>query len=594
MPSIWKISAEDTCATGESDRVARPAAYAVWAVLGASLLVHLWFIPLPGHRGDLALFDKWMRAALRFGVVHLREHTWCDYPPGYLYLLKAVGLLWTTVSGLSLPPPGSPTQRLLLKLIPTGADLGAAYVLYRIAAARRGPGAALAVCAAYAFNPAMLFNSAVWGQADSLIAFLLLLSVWAVSRSRIASGFAVWAAAVSVKLQAVVVLPALLLSTYRVEGGKGILNACWGAAGALLLVLFPFYWAQTIGSVITIVRTASGRYPFLSLYALNVWWFFAGSQSRWTSDAMRAGNGLLSYYTLGILMLGIATGLILVRLSRQLRGGQDPAPALFAACGLQVLAFYLFPTEMHERYIVPALVLFAAAAIWTPGLWWAYGLASVGTFVSLTSTLALRYPKQLGTIGALLPATPGQMLLLSGLFIALFGVVLFWTSDRVFQVTALGALAVATTTIVAVTRLPLRGPQRLCDWEPIEQSRSDSLHHDSAVNGGPLSVHGLRFRHGMGMPVPSSATFHLNRAFRVFDTVFAIDDAANSKRPVRFRVLVDNQLRYESEDDPLGVAVPQHVTLSVEGANLLTLEVLGTGRYQHQSAADWLEPTLLR
>src|SRR5262249_28669434 len=140
-------------------------------LLCGALVVHLLFITAPGWVFDVENFGTWMRLGIERGVTHVSEGVQCIYPPGYLYLLKGVGLLWLGLARAPLPVPGSAWPRFLVKIIPTLANVAPAGVLYRLAWTQVGERAtvnrrrALIVMAAYAFNPAMVFISAVWGQA---------------------------------------------------------------------------------------------------------------------------------------------------------------------------------------------------------------------------------------------------------------------------------------------------------------------------------------------------------------------------------------------------------------------------------------------
>src|SRR5262245_13312680 len=76
---------------------------AAWFILAGALLAHAVLLPSAGYERDLYWFDTWMRTALEHGVAQVSAKVWCDYPPGYLYLLEAKGLLWTFLTGGPLP-----------------------------------------------------------------------------------------------------------------------------------------------------------------------------------------------------------------------------------------------------------------------------------------------------------------------------------------------------------------------------------------------------------------------------------------------------------------------------------------------------------
>src|SRR5690348_12505172 len=233
-----------------------------------------------------------MHAAEEYGVAHVSENADCDYPPGYLYVLRGVALLWHLATGTEVPESGTLAARLLVKLPSVMADLVGAALLYEIGRTRVGDRAAVRIMAAYAFNPAMILNGAVWGQADSLVAVLVLLAAWAVWNGRCAIGFAIASLAVLTKLQTAVVLAPLLLVAWLRYRGDGLRGAYRGAGPAALAILLPFFWAGDVDSVFTTAFAATRRYPFISMNAHNVWWIVGGASSINISDAMRVGNAL--------------------------------------------------------------------------------------------------------------------------------------------------------------------------------------------------------------------------------------------------------------------------------------------------------------
>ena len=571
----------------ECSRAAWRGRLEFWIGLGVALLVHLALLPNRGFTADLHAFDSWMRAALDYGVAHISEHVWCDYLPGYLYLLKAVGLLWKGATGQPPPPFGSATQQMLLKAIPALADLGGAWVLYRIAGTRLRPAAAAAIGISYALNPAILFNSAVWGQADSVIALLMLLAVWSIGCGRVAAGFAVAAAALMVKPQAVVIVPALALGALYVRGWRALIAAPLAVVLASVVLLLPFFTAGRIGWVLQMVDLAVGHFPVVSMNAHNVWWLVWGKESPHTSDMMRFGNALFSYRALGTIMLGVMTLLVLWRMWVGLRTRPgEPLPVLCEAGALQVLAFYLFPTEMHERYIVPALIFLAATAIWKPRVAWVYALTSATTLLSLACVFP-EYTPVLRDSHAVPYAA-------STVFIALFLVLLMWTPDRRFRDLAPILVLLCASATLGAASISLTAPQRLCDWSPIGWEQGwGRLQIDRSVGGRPLSVGGRTYEHGFGTHAASRISYHLNGAFRIFDTGLGIDDEANHGQKVRFRIIVDRNVLYDS-GDLSGPDTLRRATVPVGGAEFLSLQVLDGGDGINSDHADWLDPVLQR
>ena len=273
---------------------------------------------------------------------------------------------------------------------------------------------------------------------------------------------------------------------------------------------------RQVEPIISAATGAVGRYPHISMNAHNLWWIIGGKESPSISDAQRIGNAVMSYHDIGLLIFGFVTLLILWKLWRDLHRKQsaDPAQAMFLAATLEMTAFYLFPTQMHERYIVPAIITFGALCILRPGMWWLYCVFSLSVFVSLASTLQAAYPGSLGIFGRLFPEGREETYILSALFLIIFFILLFRTKDRRFVFFSLvSALILAATVAIAVS-VPYKKYRGLSDWKPVEQRQGwGTLRVNRTVDDHRLSVAGFIFRHGIGTHANSRLTYHLNRAF---------------------------------------------------------------------------------
>ena len=570
--------------------------FLIWVILGAAFLLRLFFIPAPGYERDIYWFGTWMRTALEHGVSRVSQFVWCDYPPGYLYLLKIIGFLWKMLTGSPIPADNTFAMRFLVKIIPTLADILGAYALYRIAKPRVSRKMSIMVLIFYAFNPAAVFNSAVWGQVDSLTALLVIVSIWSLINRKISLSFGFAAIAVFVKFQAVVLIPILFIGAFFLEKERGIREAFKGGAIASLVMMLPFFWVNRAESVISVAFSAVGRYPYISLNAHNLWWLVGGTSSPSISDARRIGNAVLSYHDIGMIIFIFATMLIMWRLWRDLRRTppEDPAPALFLAATLEMMAFYLFPTQMHERYIVPAIITMAALCIWKPGAWWLYVTLSLGVFISLATTLKSAYPSGLGTFNEAFPAGRQETYVLSVIFLAIFAILFFRTKDKRFAFFSVALSGILAVLIAVYISLPLKRSQLLSEWEPIEKRQEwGELHRNRTVDDRRLSVAGFIFRHGIGTHAHSKITYHLNRAFHEFGTAFGIDDEANRGQKIQFRILSDGVVLYDSGPSN-SWGWPKHTRVNISGAEYLTLEVLDGGDGINYDHADWLEPKLFR
>jgi hypothetical protein len=228
-----------------------------------------------------------------------------------------------------------------------------------------------------------------------------------------------------------------------------------------------------------------------------------------------------------------------------------------------------------------------------------YATCSATVLVSLASTLNRYYPANaaypgLDWLAVMLRADHKETFALSIVFLSLFVVLLLWLPDRRFRILAPLLAGVVAILVAAVASVPIHGSEPLYKWRPVAQSQDWGVaKQNHSVDDHRLTAHGFLFRHGIGTHANSRLTYHVNDAFRALDTAFALDDEANRGQRVRFRILADGAVRYDSSDI-IGFTLPHHVVVPLVGVQFLTLEVLDGGDGINFDHADWLEPVLVR
>ena len=416
---------------------------AILVVLVAGLVVRLLLATFPTFGIDFGLFQFWSN---QMAIHHIEGVGWTggpwnfyegdffiDYAPGYLYVLWLVGELNQIFTFTN------DQYEYVLKLPSIAADLASIYLLYRVLENQRielRVGAALA----YALFPVALFIGAVWGQVDSLLGCLLLLSVYWIGRDRPVAGGVAFALAFLVKPQAIAALPFLafwIMKSYpprRVPVGVGlpvlaglslffvgagvsiwrylvddqgtnlVLALAASGLGAALLAIgyvtlrsesadpggaahglpryvlvppkvwYPAFLAPAVVLLLAItpffvlkpwefmdrLQASANVYPYASFHAYNFWGVFRYNQP---DNVEYLG---LSYQIWGILLFAFTAFFIIYSL-REAKG----MGALALGTGLCVVAFFMFITRMHERYLFPAfLPLLAACVIYNSAWLW--------------------------------------------------------------------------------------------------------------------------------------------------------------------------------------------------------------------------------
>src|SRR5258708_5583625 len=119
---------------------------------------------------DQNTFIAWSLRLSQVGFSKFYIGNWSDYLPGYLYILDFLAKIANTNT--------IPTT-LLYKLPAIISDVGTGYLIYRIVTKLKGKHWGLISATLYLFNPAVIANSALWGQVDGFTAFFSILALYA-------------------------------------------------------------------------------------------------------------------------------------------------------------------------------------------------------------------------------------------------------------------------------------------------------------------------------------------------------------------------------------------------------------------------------
>ena len=116
---------------GGTVRAAARQGSAVWALpalLLSGLIVRLFFINNEGFKTDISTYDAWAISLAQHGFGSFYSTIgFADYPPGYFYILAAIGHVWQTF--FSAHDAGYTVLRDLVKVPAILADLGVGALL---------------------------------------------------------------------------------------------------------------------------------------------------------------------------------------------------------------------------------------------------------------------------------------------------------------------------------------------------------------------------------------------------------------------------------------------------------------------------------
>lgn len=361
-----------------------PAWLPLTLLVSAALAVRLALMPyhayLPGGSMDEHFWTAWMQAIHEHGVLNVFTTTKTNYV-GYQWALWALSLVYGWAGG-SYDQAG-PWLHLLVKTPSVLADVLLIVVTWHATSALAGDGQrarrlALTAAAVIAFQPAVLYDGAVWAQTDASVSVAMLAAVLLVARGRPGAGWAVWAVGFLIKPQPVLLVPVLAALTLRTDGWRGIARG-GGAAGAVAaVVLGPWIAHGDLHRVTTAYGALMGSdYGRLSVSAWNTWWFADRFTHAAPEDAVAAAP-FLTYRMLGLLLSLCAAAIA----AGYLWACTDLRRALIAGAYM-ALAFYMLPMSTHERYLFPYLALLLPVAATERRWLWLYVPASCSLFLNM-------------------------------------------------------------------------------------------------------------------------------------------------------------------------------------------------------------------
>ena len=380
------------------------------------------------YSGDVSNHIIWGKDAVDQGLQGLYErnfeklygHTSPNYPPltilifAFLYLIK--NWIYQIAWFLNLRFPIFPSNLIfllkefdyypyLLKLPAIFADIGIAYISYLFLNKIRVKNQVTnkLITLFILFNPAYFYNSAYWGQTDSIPLFFLLVSFYIlIYQKKFLTSAILFTLGLLSKQTIIIFIPLYLIVLFHLSnlsrhsdpelvegeessdppaGGKRKLRFGMSNVPSLdfsvtsflrndslrsfiivSLVTFIIFWLFflpfyqngnpllfPLTTYLNKIILVSGL-PFTSNHAFNFWYLLTGSRTTLASSKFIFN---ISYEILGYLVTGIISFLILFRLC--IRSQNNYIRNFFYAGFLIPLTSFIFLTKIHERHLIVTL-----------------------------------------------------------------------------------------------------------------------------------------------------------------------------------------------------------------------------------------------
>jgi Gpi18-like mannosyltransferase len=244
------------------------------------------------------------------------------------------------------------------------------------------------------FNIAFLYDSYLWGQLDIFVDFFVLFALYfALVKKPTASAIA-FLMALNCKPQAFPFLPFfLILIGLQIPNIKRLFRLILILFITQVVLILPFVIFGQGASLLNVFASTTGYFPIVSINAFNFWVLVFVRQYAGDISDLATFMGI-SYRIWGLALFGLSSLLVLIPVFKntlRLRKEhfsfklRDVSFYALSVCMI-AFSFFMFTTQMHERYLDAAIVFAGVYAI-TSKRYLFYGLISFVYFLNINELL---------------------------------------------------------------------------------------------------------------------------------------------------------------------------------------------------------------
>lgn len=345
-----------------------------------------------GGHSDLHINTQWGLSAVHFGLVESYEkqisqaYMTPNYPPLSLYIFETMTKIYMS-NPLGLEA-GSYEQLVRAMKIPAiAADLLTAGIIVLLLARLTRLPLALLGGAVHWANPAVMYNSVYWGQTDSIFTLFIVLSYLSHIKNRPWLTGICGALAFLCKPQAVIVAPVLFVMVCLRK--RNILPCIAGFVATFLMSCVPFVTAGKFSALRNMYLNSIDFYTHISVNAYNFWWMLMGKDAYTRHDTTQV-LGSLSAKTVGMTLFIGTYALVCAIYVLKMREEKDKKLKEYFSCmalSACYFSFFLFSTQMHERYLFVAMPFLCVVALYRKEFIVPYVLSSLGYLFNMSNIL---------------------------------------------------------------------------------------------------------------------------------------------------------------------------------------------------------------
>jgi Gpi18-like mannosyltransferase len=347
------------------------------------LRISLIFI---GYHGDLNNQISWGNSLYQNGTIDFYERESWEYsapnqPPLTLLMLGSMSALWDVIhrfvwyanNSISVFPSAfiwfweEKGIILLMKLPSVIADILIGYYIYKYLKTHgNSERKSILVAAVWLFNPIVWYNSSVWGQTDSIVNLLGVLSVFSLLHKKL--NWSVFWFTLSILFKGSLLYFAPILIAVAWFQKYKLKDYCVSAIYALVSLVLTSLWFHPQIDLLNWIydlytkRFIPGEIGYLTANAFNLWWI------------IDSGNTLDSNLFFGIeaRLLGFVLPIVTILISIIFLRKKHTSQNVFVALSVISITVFLFMTRIHERYLYPFFPYATILLAYINRLWLVY------------------------------------------------------------------------------------------------------------------------------------------------------------------------------------------------------------------------------
>lgn len=318
-------------------------------IISFSYILRLVISLRGGHHYDLDYYIDWSNGLWQNGIFSAYSTIESlDYPPLFLFPLYIVGFIRNLPFINQFPE----LEIIILKMWQVIFDVATIILIY-IVLKKYNQVLTIILSCTWALNPTIILNSSFWGQTDSIMIFLILLSFYFLESDKPIHSLVIYALAGLCKYQSLYFAPIILILLFKNYKIQKSLIAFGSSILTGIIIFLPFMINSGIFLPLKVYFGGHSKYPFATLNAFNFYYMLGLNgvndiNGNIIGISISIISSLVIFITLaGILYLSIKS--------------KNCCPYILSFIFMQTI--FMFTSRMHERYQILVIIFLLIACL---------------------------------------------------------------------------------------------------------------------------------------------------------------------------------------------------------------------------------------